>query len=540
MRRVHCRSQVTALSEPQLARDVAPAVAPPPAAGVRKASSYRQILSSSAWIGGSQVLNILIGIVRTKVLAVLLGPAGFGLMGMLTAVADLARSVCSMGLNSSGVRQIAEAAASQDQQRVARTATVLRRTALLLGVAGALLLLVTAQPLARLTFGDDGLTGAVAVLSLAVLLRLIADAEGALLQGLRQVASVAKVAVWSTVLGTAASIPLVYWWREQGVAMALVAIAAASAGASWWYTRKLAVSHAGLSSSQARQEAAALLKLGVAFMVSGLLLMGTAYLVRLILVQADGLHSAGLYQAAWTLGGLYVGIVLQAMGTDFYPRLVGAITDFAECNRLVNEQAHVSVLLAGAGVLATIALSPLLVWIFYSAQFSPAAETLRWICLGMAVRIVSFPVGYVIIARGNQRVFIATELAWTLVNIGLSWLFIEWYGLRGAGIAFFVSYVFHAAMVYPIVRRQTGFAWSAANRRAIPAFALTTAAAFCAFYVLPLAWAIGLGCLLAVAASVGAWRSLRSLVAADGLPRGLRGLFAREAGAAPAAEGSQR
>jgi antigen flippase len=497
-----------------------------PAEAKRSGSTYRQILSSSAWIGASSVLNIGIGMIRTKAMALILGPAGFGLMGMLNAIADLARSICEMGINSSGVRQIAEAAASADAQRVARTAAVLRRTALVLGALGALLLIVFAQPIAALTFGEEGHALAVGLLSAAVFLRLIGDARGALLQGLRRVSLIAKVSVISALLGTAAAIPLVYWLREEGVALALVVIAACGAAAAWWYSRGLDVERATVPPGGLRQETSQLLKLGFAFMVSGLMLMGSAYVVRLILVQAHGLETAGLYQAAWTLGGLYVGMVLQAMGTDFYPRLVGAVNDHPQCNRLVNEQAQVSLLLAGAGVLATIALSPLLLTLFYSAQFGAAAETLRWICLGMAVRVVSFPVGYVIVARGNQRVYIATELAWTLVNVGLSWWLVGRYGLEGAGIAFFVSYLFHAAMVYPIVRRHTGFRWSNANVRLASTFALAISAAFGAFYVLPQTWAIVLGVAAALLAGLGALHTLRSLVMHDRLPRGLRKVLA--------------
>src|SRR5436305_15174455 len=44
---------------------------------VKAESSYGQILKSSAWIGGSQAANIALGIVRTKAMAILLGPAGF-------------------------------------------------------------------------------------------------------------------------------------------------------------------------------------------------------------------------------------------------------------------------------------------------------------------------------------------------------------------------------------------------------------------------------------------------------------------------------
>src|ERR1700730_4417956 len=117
--------------------------------------TYVQILKSSALIGGSSVLNIAIGIVRTKAMAVLLGPAGFGLMGLYGSIADVAVSIAGMGVNSSGVRQIAEAAGSSDDKRIARTVTVLRLTAVLLGILGAGLLFVFCRQVSALTFGSD-------------------------------------------------------------------------------------------------------------------------------------------------------------------------------------------------------------------------------------------------------------------------------------------------------------------------------------------------------------------------------------------------
>src|SRR5258708_28701078 len=91
-----------------------------------KSRSYGQILKSSALVGGSQVVNIAIGIVRTKAMAILLGPAGFGLFGLYGSISNLAQSFAGMGINSSGVREIAEAVGSDDQEQIALTTTVLR------------------------------------------------------------------------------------------------------------------------------------------------------------------------------------------------------------------------------------------------------------------------------------------------------------------------------------------------------------------------------------------------------------------------------
>ena len=117
--------------------------------------TYGQILKSSALIGGSSVLNIPIGIVRTKAMAVFLGPAGFGLLGVYGSIADFAQSIAGMGINGSGVRQIAEAVGSRETERIARTVAVLRRTSVLLGVFGAVLLVLFSRQISTLTFGSD-------------------------------------------------------------------------------------------------------------------------------------------------------------------------------------------------------------------------------------------------------------------------------------------------------------------------------------------------------------------------------------------------
>src|SRR5581483_8800060 len=185
---------------------------------------------------------------------------------------------------------------------------------------------------------------------------------------------------------------------------ALIIVAGMTLLTSWWYSRKIEIQAASVSMQEATREVAALLKLRLAFMSSGLMTMGVAYVVRITVLREVGYEATGLYQSAWTLGGLYVGFILQAMGSDFYPRLTAVATDDAACNRLVNEQAEVGLLIAGPGVLATLTFAPLVLAVLYSTRFAGATEPLRWICLGMALRVVAFPLGYVILAKGIRSI----------------------------------------------------------------------------------------------------------------------------------------
>jgi enterobacterial common antigen flippase len=487
--------------------------------------SYGQILKSSALIGGSSVVNIAIGIVRTKAMAILLGPAGFGLFGLYGSIANLTQTIAGMGINSSGVRQIAEAVSSNDTDRIALTTTALRRTSILLGVLGAVLLVVFSRQVSTLTFGTSQHAAAVSLLSIAVLFQLVSAGQGALIQGMRRIYDLAKLGVLGAALGTLISIPLVYFLRERGVVPSIVGVALMSLTISWWYSRTVHIQTPSMTVSPVWREAAALLKLGLAFMASGFMTMGIAYAVRIIVLRKVGFEATGFYQSAWTIGGLYAGFILQAMGADFYPRLTASAENNGVCNRLVNEQTRVGLLLAGPGVMATLAFAPMVITLFYSAKFGAAVGVLRWICLGTSLQVITWPMGFIIMAKGKQTIFFCSEATWMLVSLVLAWFCVRFFGLNGAGIAFFGSYAFYGFLLYWIVNRLSGFRWSNANKQTGALFLSLITAVFCAFYVLPLVWASCLGTAAALLSGAYSLRILLKLVSWDRFPHPIRRLL---------------
>lgn len=500
---------------------------PASGSGGGKGQTYGQILKSSALIGGSSAAGIAIGIIRTKAMAVFLGPSGVGLMGLYSQIADLAQTIAGMGINSSGVRQIAESVGSGESQRVARTVTVLRRTALVLGAVGGLLLMVFAKQVSVLTFGTAQYASSVALLSLAVFFRSVSAGQGALIQGMRRISDLARMGVLGALFGAMISVPLIYLFQEQGVVPSLICTAAMTILTSWWYSRKVKIQTVTMTISEAWQEAGALLKLGLAFMASGLLTAGAAYVIRIIILRKIGFDGAGLYQSAWALGGLYVGIILQAMGADFYPRLTAVAKDSAESNRLVNEQALVGLLLAAPGVMATLTFAPLVITLFYTAKFVAAVEILRWLCLGLALRVIAWPMGFIILARNEQKIFFWTELAATAVHVGCAWLCVAYFGLAGAGMAFFGLYIWHGLLIYGIVRRLNGFRWSAANRKIGLIYVPLIGVVFAGFYLLPFWVATAVGILLTIGTCIYSVRVIINLVPVDRIPRAIRGPLRR-------------
>ncbi|MHA6731493.1 O-antigen translocase [Devosia sp. A369] len=470
---------------------------------------YGDIVKSMSVIALSQLISIALSIFRVKILAVLLGPSGIGLFGLYNVILDLGAGVAGLGVQSSGVRQVAVAVAAGEAARIATVARTITLLSVMLGVAGAILLVLVAGPISLLTFGTEANAPAVGLLGAALFLRIVAGAPLAILQGSRRMGDLARTTVLGAVVNTVVAIVLVYWWGEAGVVPSLVAMAFTSWLTALWYGRRLSLPRVALTLSSFSAETRLLLGLGFAFMASGILTAGAALAIRVLIVQHDGVEAAGNYQAAWALGGIYVGFILQAMGTDFYPRLAGLADDHAAANRLVNEQARVSLLLAGPGLLATVALSPLVITAFYSSQFGDAVPVLRWLCLGMLLRVMAWPMGYLILAKGRQRMFFWTEVAATAVHVGLAYLLFNTLGIVGAGIAFVGLYVWHGAIINILVRSLTGFVWFRENLWLAALFFGLTSLALLAAEFLPPVPALAVGLAMTVAAS---WLSLTHLI----------------------------
>lgn len=503
--------------------DSAPAAASAMASAPSQ-SSHGQILKSSALIGGATAINLVLGAVRMKAMALLLGPSGVGLLGVYTSICDLVRSVAGLGINTSGVRQIAEAAGSGDAQRIARTVWTLRRVALVSGLLGALLLALFREPIARVTFGGTQHADWLVLLALAVLFAEVSAAQAALVQGMRRIGDLARINVLGALYGMVLGVGVVwFFWRqgvpERGVVPSIVCVTGMGILTSWWYARKVRVARVRLRWAEMAVEARALLRLGLVFMSTTLMAMGMAYLIRLILVRQIGVDAAGQYQAAWSLGGVYIGFIVQAMGADFYPRLTAVAANRAECNRLVNEQAEVGLLLAGAGVAATLTFAPWVIRLFFSQQFGPAVEVLRWICLGMMLRVVSWPLGFILVARGEGAWFFWTELVANGIQLAMVWFGVQQFGVRGAGMAFFGLYVVYLAGIYLVARRLTGFRWSPANRRLALGFVPAIAGVFVATQWLPQWPAMLVGALVTAVVAAHSARTLYALIPAERWPR---------------------
>ena len=425
-------------------------------------SSYRQILRSSSIIGGASVVNILIGLLRTKVAAVVLGPAGIGLIGLLSNLMATAATVAAVGSGVVGTRQIAAANATNDEVTLATSRRALFWGTLALAVLGSFLFWLLRDVLATQVLGDASLSRTAGWLALGVGLSVAAGSQSALLNGMRRIGDLARTSVLSALLGTIVGVPVLLHWREQGLLAYLLLTPISTFLVGYWYTSRLpGIGRAPLVWSDLRREWGSLARLGMPVMLAGLVALAGQLFIRTTVQHELGLDALGHFEAAWVISMTYAGFVLRAMGTDFYPRLTAVIHDPAAANRLVNEQSEAALMLAGPVLLAMLGLAPWVVQLLYSNEFAETAGILRWQIIGDIFKVACFPLGYIILAAGEGRTFLLSDTVSVGVFVLAVWIGVPILGLPATGIAFLLMYMVNLPIVFWLARRRSGFRWEA-------------------------------------------------------------------------------
>ena len=423
-------------------------------------STHNQILKSTGIIGGSQVVIIIIGIIRTKVLALILGPVGVGLAGLYQSVVNLVNMASSFGISFSAVREIALASGTNDQVKISTTILVLKRWLIVTGILGALVTIIFCIPISQFTFGSSSYAPAIALLSISVFLGIISSGQLALLQGLRMLELMAKVNILAALLGLLISVP-VYWYLGQtGIVPAILIGSLISFTLSWWYSKKVETVPVLLTIKDTFQEGRMMIKFGLFSVITGLVDLGTMYIVRAFIAKQGGVEGVGQFTAAWTISSMYLSAIFTAMAADYYPRLSSVSNDNAQVRKMVNEQTEIAILISAPIIIGMISFINIVVHLFYSSKFDLAATILNWQLAGDFFKVLSWPIGFIFLVKGKARQYIVSNVAWDalyLISVYVGWKF---NGIESTGVAFALAYLAVLLISYFVAKSTINFAWS--------------------------------------------------------------------------------
>jgi O-antigen/teichoic acid export membrane protein len=283
-----------------------------------------------------------------------------------------------------------------------------------------------------------------------------------MLQGMRKLQYLAKANMAGSLLGLIINVPLYYIWGLKGIVPGIIVTALITLTVSWYFSHKVNIETVKVSKSLIFTEGKNMLFMGFMISLSGLITLATSYALRIFISNTGGVDQVGLFNAGFVIINTYVGLVFNAIATDYYPRLSSVAHSNVLCKQTVNQQAEIAILILAPILIIFIVFINWVIIVLYSTKFIAVNEMIIWAALGMFFKAASWCIGFVLLAKGVGKVFFWNELISNSYIFGLNILGYHFLGLKGLGISFVISYLLYLIQVFWLCRIKFEFSFDKA------------------------------------------------------------------------------
>ena len=164
--------------------------------------------------------------------------------------------------------------------------------------------------------------------------------------------------------------------------------------------------------------------------------------IRFYLSQEFGLNYAGYWEAMIRLSAAYLMLVTTTLGVYYLPRLA-ELTHLDEIKKEVYLGYKFIFPLAVIGGLSVYLLRDWIIALLFSQAFMPMRDLFLWQMIGDSLKIGSWILAYLMLAKAMTKLFVTTEILFALSSVGLTYLFTKLFGFEGVSIAHLVNYALY-------------------------------------------------------------------------------------------------
>ena len=439
--------------------------------------SHGHTVRATSIIGAASIINVALGLIRMKVAAVVLGPAGVGLIGILQNLLNAAATIGGLNLGVSGSRQIVASETLGGTAAASNVRRALFRTTLTIALLSAAIFWLVRGLIAELLFRDSPEAVTVGWLALGVAATAAAAYPTAVLTAARRVGDLARISIASALAAAIIGSTCMILWGSAGILPFILAAPVATVAAGWILVRRVPAAKP-VPSEPLAPHIASLIRVGGALTISIFVSLCGQLAIRTLIDRQLGSTELGHFQAAWTITTVYLFFIFQAMGSDYLPRLTAAMEERERAARLVRDQAEVGMILAAPILLVMIGASPFVLSLLYTSEFVPAQTLLRLQMLGDLLRLASWPVAFALLAGGANRDYMIADVAGTLILVAGSVLLLPVIGLAAPGAAYAIMNLLYWVGVVQLVRTRFSIGLDAGIHRLFLLLAATCIGTF--------------------------------------------------------------
>lgn len=399
----------------------------------------------------STTVKMLAGLAISKALAIYAGPSGLATVGQFQNFIQLALTGAKGGLDTGITKYTAEY--SHDKRRLSCLFGTTLRISTTCCLLVAIALLAAAEPLSQHFLGTATHAYVIRLFGLMIGLFVLNSVLLAILNGLQEIRTYIVVNIVQSVITLVLTTALIISLGVDGALIALVTNQSLVLFVVLWMLRRHPViCFAAFLGAFDRIEAKRLLKYSLMSLVSAIAAPLTSILVRDHITQNFGLNEAGYWQAIWYISSIYLTVVTTSLAVYYLPKL-SVITDRRDLRAALLNGYAVILPIVMTAALSIYLTRELLIRILFTGEFAPMVELFPWMLIGDVIKLASWLVAYLMLAKAMTREFIATEVIFSASFVLMSMVMTNHFGLVGVTYAYALNYTLYFLAVAVVTRR---------------------------------------------------------------------------------------
>jgi len=398
--------------------------------------------------------RLVAGLVAIKLVAWFAGPEGVGKLGQFMGLMSLLAVLAGGGISAGIVKYVAEY--RHDPQRLSRLLGAALWYALCASCLMGFVALVFSRQLALWLLDDPRYEGLIRLLAIAQLGIALVNYILSVINGFMDVRRLAFIQVLGSVFGVVMMVWLSRWLHLYGALLALVLgqlLWLVVGLPAWW--RSPYFQRSMLRMHFDREMTMRLAAFSVMTLSSALLPPLINIAVRDHLAMQFGWEQVGNWQAVSRVSDAYLLFLTTAINIYYLPKLASTHDRAALVLELRNAYRYI---LPAVVVLAA-AVYVLRDWVtrlLFSTDFTSANALYGPQLVGDVVKIASFILSYMMLAKAMTRLFVISECVFAASYLALVYVFTAHFGLVGAMYAFAANYVLYLVFNVLVARRYLG------------------------------------------------------------------------------------
>lgn len=401
--------------------------------------------------GVSTVVKLITGLIRTKIVALLLGPGGIALISQMNNTIDLFSRISNGGITTGVTKYIAEFRSSKDEFRNILSNSL--KIILIFSTLTGFVLIVFSGYLARIILTDISYKSIFVIYGILIILFSLNRLLLAIINGNKDFTSFIKINIISNIVILIYSIGLIYYFGIYGALLSMVTSQSIIIGITVfvifkkpWFKKK---NFKGNFNSGILKKLSGFSLLTVFTFFLGPIATIT---IRSYIIKDISIDAAGYWSGVTRISGLVLMVVSQALTIYLIPRFSELTSKLKIRKEIINTYKLVIPLLL-VSFTAIYFLRDFIINILFSSEFKPMGELFLFQFIGDFFRIVSWIISIQLIAKAMIKLTIITEVSFNLIYLGLSIYCIKTFGLIGVVYAWSINYFLYLILMTILFRK---------------------------------------------------------------------------------------